>query len=198
MRRSDLMLAGGLTLVVGLTVGNVLLPALRARIRTVHEIERLRAEHARPFNGPEVVERLSADLRTLRVFGEGRMTPIPEDSDIAGLMGSLGRTLSDLKLEQRDITMRQARALDGASVMPVAVTIYGPFQRIYQAIGAIESLPRLVRVGRLRVVSNESGGVKRSADGEVKAELTIDAFYSPTTITGKSPGDVGDAGGATR
>ena len=192
------MLAGGLTALVALVTGAEVLPALRERGESVRELDRLKADHAMPFNGPEVVERLSGDLRTLRAFGEGRMTPIPEDSDIAGLMGSLGRTLTELRLEQRDITMRPARALDGASVMPVAVTINGSFQSIYKAIGAIESLPRLVRVGRLRVVSNDSGGAGRPGEETVKAELTIDAFYSPTTVTGKATAEAASEGGASR
>lgn len=183
MRRGDLWLSAGWLAVTGLTVGLLIVPAARSRTAEIAEVARLRAEYAKPFNGPEVVERLTGDLSTLKQFGEGRMTPIPEESDIAGLMGSLSAALSELKLDQRDITTRAAKNLDGASVMPVAVTLFGPFERVYDAIGRIEALPRLVRVGRLRVVADDANGSKRPRTGLVKAELTIDAFYRPTSLT---------------
>ncbi len=183
MRRSDLWLGAGLLGMAGLAFGLFIMPAAKNRSAESVEVERLRAEYAKPFNGPEVVERLTGDLTTLKQFGEGRMTPIPEESDIAGLMGKLSSTLAELKLDQRDITTRVARSLDGASVMPVAVTLYGPFERVYEAIGRIEALPRLVRVGRLRITTDGASGADRSRSGLVKAELTIDAFYNPTQVS---------------
>lgn len=183
MRRGDLWLSAGWLAVTGLSVGLLVMPAAKERTAEMTEIARLRAEYAKPFNGPEVVERLTSDLSTLKQFGEGRMTPIPEESDIAGLMGSLSATLSELRLDQRDITTRTAKSLDGASVMPVAVTLFGPFERVYEAIGRIEALPRLVRVGRLRIVADDASAAMRGRSGLVKAELTIDAFYRPTTVT---------------
>lgn len=183
MRRGDLWLGAGWLAMTGVVVGLVVLPAARSRTTEIAEVARLRAEYSKPFNGPEVVERLTSDLSTLKQFGEGRMTPIPEESDIAGLMGSLSATLSELKLDQRDITTRVAKSLEGASVMPVAVTLFGPFERVYEAIGRIEALPRLVRVGRLRITTDDASGGKRGRSGLVKAELTIDAFYRPTTLT---------------
>ena len=183
MRRGDLFLCAGWVVVTGLTVGLLIVPAAKGRSAEIAEVARLRAEYSKPFNGPEVVERLRSDLSTLKQFGDGRMTPIPEESDIAGLMGSLSATLAELRLDQRDITTRVARSLDGASVMPVAVTLFGPFERVYDAIGRIEALPRLVRVGRLRITADDAMGGKRPRSGLVKAELTIDAFYRPTTVT---------------
>lgn len=184
MRRGDLWLGAGWLAMTGVAVGLIVMPAAKARTAEIAEIARLRAEYSKPFNGPEVVERLTNDLSTLKQFGEGRMTPIPEESDIAGLMGSLSATLAELKLDQRDITTRTAKSLEGASVMPVAVTLFGPFERVYEAIGRIEALPRLVRVGRLRITSDDAAsGAKRGRSGLVKAELTIDAFYRPTTLT---------------
>lgn len=183
MRRGDLWLGAGWLGMAGVAVGLLIVPAARSRSAEISEIARLRAEYAKPFNGPEAVERLSGDLATLKQFGDGRMTPIPEESDIAGLMGSLSATLSELRLDQRDITTRAAKNLDGASVMPVAVTLFGPFERVYEAIGRIEALPRLVRVGRLRITADEAPGGARGRSGLVKAELTIDAFYRPTSLS---------------
>jgi len=70
--------------------------------------------------------------------------------------------------------------------LPVAVTLFGPFERVYEAIGRIEALPRLVRVGRLRVTADDGTPAsrnKRARLGTVRAELTIDAFYKPTTLS---------------
>lgn len=176
-------------------------PPAAARAKLGREIQSLETELAKPADGPEVIDRLSNDLGKLRDFGEGRMTPIPTDSDVAGLMGMLGGTLTDLGLNQRDITTRPPKSFGDATSLPVTVVLNGPFTSIHEAITRIESMPRLVRVERLRITSESERESRASesseggAEGVVRAEFSIDAFYSPDAPNG-SPSSLAAETGA--
>lgn len=182
IRKADLWLAAGWAGLVAAGVGLLIVPGVREDSRLRKEIDGLTAELAKPANGPEVIERLSMDLRTLREFGKGRMTPIPAESDVAGLMKSLSTTLQELGLDQRDVTTRSPKVLEDASSMPMSVTLSGPFPRIYEALAGIESLPRLVRMERLRISQDEARSGKFDRTGRVRAELSVEAFFSPRAV----------------
>lgn len=153
-------------------------PPWSERSMLLRETRALTDELAKPTDGPEVVERLTNDLDRLREFGRGRMTPIPTDSDVAGLMGLISTMLTELSLDKRDITTRPAKSLGDASSMPVTIILNGPFTSVYEAIDRIESMPRLVRVERLRITSETEKNGMPSREGTVRAELSIDAFYT--------------------
>ncbi|MDX2114815.1 MAG: type 4a pilus biogenesis protein PilO [Planctomycetota bacterium] len=178
MSSRDMWLSGGWAVLVFLGVLIFLVPPMRARGAIEREIEGLEVELAKPMDGPETIERLTNDLAALREFGEGRMTPIPEESDVAGLMSSISQTLSTLKIDRRDITTRATKEYEEARAVPLTAALTGPFMNIYEAIGAIESLPRLVRVERLRIATAEEDPGAASRSGEVRAELSIEAFFT--------------------
>ncbi len=180
MRRSDLALSAGLGLALALAVGLAIVPQFRRERDLSFQIDGLRAELAKPNDGPELVRRLEQDLATLRDFGKGRMTPIPAESEVAGLMKSISATLDSLGLDKRDITTRTPKQFEGASSMPVTITLVGPFLKIHAAVECIESLPRLVRVERFRTALEDAKSGALSRSGLVRAELSIDAFYEPT------------------
>jgi hypothetical protein len=155
---------------------------LRAAARLLEE------ELSKPADGPEVIAGIQRDLERLRGFGEGRMTPIPEESDIAGLMGQLDRSLVGAGLIQPAISTQKPKELDEASSLGLMLKVEGGFPAVYEAVREIEGLERLVRVGRFRV---ESAGPQRgdvSRAGDVRAEVLIEAFYAPKS-------SVADAGG---
>lgn len=181
MRRADMVLLGGLIAVVcaGAAVG--VAPRIRQRAWLGSEIERLEIELARPTGGPEVVSRLAEDLDQLRRFGEGRMTPIPRDADMAGLMGALSAALAQQGIDRRDIVTRDPRAMDGAWALPVSMTMEAPFESVYAALSGIEALPRLVRIERLKVSRNRpdaKGAIDRG--DAIRAEVAISAFFNPS------------------
>ena len=102
------------------------------------------------------------------------------ESDIAGLMKTLSETLNDLGLSERDITTRPVKSHGDAQSLPVTVVLTGPFTSIYDAIARIETIPRLVRVERLRIGGDAPrGGEATPRDGVVRAEFSIDAFFAP-------------------
>lgn len=179
-RRSNILLCAGWAAMCAMGVGLFILPAVRARGELSRRIVGLREELAKPNAGPQAIEELSRDRESLMAFGAGRMTPIPAESDVAGLIESLTRTLSESGLKDRDITTRAARSLEGAHALPVTVAVTGESPKVFEALERVESLPRLVRVERLRVsAEDEQQAGKRAREPQVRAEMLIEVFYTP-------------------
>jgi len=173
----------GLGCAAFLVLGALLLvwPAHRANEILDAKRAELELELRKPSDGPETIERLSGDLAQLREEAAGRSTPIPKDSDVAGLMGELSRFTQEAGIQNRDISTQEPRKLEEASALSVLMRLDGPFDSVYQILSRIEELPRLVRLGRVRI---ETEGARRgevSAPGVVRAEVLIEAFYAPTT-----------------
>lgn len=183
IRRSDVILSFGLVALCGSIVVLLFWPAMRRERQLRSDLDRLQADLVKPASGPEMIERLERDIEALRAFGSGRMTPIPENSNIAGLMASLSQTLDDLSLEQHDITTRPPKLLEYASSMPVSLTLSGPFPSIYRAVAKIESMDRLVRVDRLRITVPRVSMAQIDRSGRVLAEISISAFFKPRDLS---------------
>lgn len=188
MNQGQVFRVGGLAGLVLVATGLLIVPEARKSSRLSNEVRAYGEELRKPNSGPEVIGRLSEELETLRSMADRRMTPIPESSDVAGLIGDLSSMLDAVGLGQREITTGQSESLEEASSMPMTVTLRGPFPAVAEAVRRIESLPRLVRVKRLRVASNQprSGEVDRS--GEVRADILIDVFFAPRDVLRASAG----------
>lgn len=179
-RRSNILLGAGWAAMAAVGIGLFIMPAARARRELSSRIDGLRDELAKPNAGPQAIEELSRDRASLMAFGSGRMTPIPAESDVAGLIESLTRTLSEAGLKDRDITTRSSRALEGVFALPVTVAVTGDFPKIFEALSRVESMPRLVRVERLRMLADdEQRAGKRAREPRVRAEMLIEVFYTP-------------------
>lgn len=183
-RKSNVILCAGWVAMVAVGVGLFIVPAVRSRADLEMRIENLRIELAKPNAGPEAIEELSRDRASLMAFGAGRMTPIPSESDVGGLIESLTRTLSDEGLQDRDITTRPSKSLEGANALPVTVAVTGEFPRIFDTLARIESMPRLVRVERMRVQAEDQHAGARGRAPKVRAEMLIEVFYTPKTEVG--------------
>lgn len=187
-RRADPWLGGGLcTVVAGAALG-VLWPGWREYSGQDREFASLRSELHKPAGGPEVLTQLSRDLQTLREFGEGRTRPIPDDSDMAGLIRSLSSTLETQGLLKRDITTRAPKPVLDVMSLPITVALTGGFPSVYEAIIAVEAMERLVRVERVRMSAVSEGGGEVQRGGAVRAELMIDVFYNPPRAAGDEDG----------
>jgi hypothetical protein len=64
------------------------------------------------------------------------------------------------------------------------MTLDGTFLQIYEVTRYLESLPRLVRLQRLRIAAGagERGAFDRT--GVVRADLMLDVFYRPRAVSG--------------
>lgn len=165
--------------------------AVRAR-EVVGQIRAAETELAKPNGGPELIESLERELAQLKEIAGGGMTPIPEDADVAGLIGRLSRMFDDAQLGEREVTTGQPEQLEEASAMPMSVSVQGSFLALMDVLVRIESLDRLVRIERLRLsgLHARRGPIDRS--GEVRASVQVEVFYAPRAL--KEPA----AGGGRR
>lgn len=162
---------------IALCGAGLLIPKFIERARLTREIGTLRAELAKPVDGPEVVDRLTSDLASLREIGKGRMTPIPAEADVAGLMGSLSDSIEKMGLKSRDMTTRTVKETGDVSALPLTTVMDGSFADVARAIEAIESMPRLLRIDRLRVTTTGDQGAA-THDGTVRAEVSIEVYFA--------------------
>ena len=192
MRRAWTMPAVGLALATLGGVGGLLLPAWRGAHAMRAEIDRYEAELAEPQAGPEELARLRRERDDLMLLSDQRMTPIPPEADVAGLIRELSTMLDGLGLREREITTGASKALEEASSMPMTVTLTGPFPRVAEAVLRVETLPRLVRVQRLRLSTERVRGGNTDRSGVVRADVLLEVFFDPRDVL------TAEAGGGER
>lgn len=184
MMTNDRWLPGaGLAVLVCVAAVGLLWPSWASGRVLRGEISQLEQELSKPKSDPEMIERLSQELAGLNALRDQRMTPIPEERDVAGLMRELSAMLDQLGLMDREITTGSAQVQDEASVMPMTVVLSGPYPSVAEAVIRMESLPRLVRVQRLRLAleRSRSGVVNRS--GIVRADIRLEVFFEPRSVS---------------
>lgn len=178
-RHLTLWFGGGWLLLIGATALLVVLPAWRRSTQLRSEITSLHQEVVASQDDPDLLEDLSERLDSLRDFGEGRMTPIPQESNIAGLMHALTTILDGKNLLEREIKMGAATDSKRASSIPMTVMIKGEFMSVFGALAEIESMDRLIRVRRLRIGNDNDRARDLDRSGVVEATLTMDVFFAP-------------------
>lgn len=198
LMKSNLALGFGLTATILAGVALVVRPAYVAARNLDRDIESKREELARPGSGPEAIERLARDLAALKELGSERMTPIPSESGVATLVRQLSESFDALGLKDREVSTGASKQLEEAQCLPMTIAISGAFPAIFEALGRVESLDRLVRVQRLRVAleGKTRDGFDRS--GRVRADVQLDVFFAPRQIGGATADAAPAAGkGAT-
>ncbi len=185
----SLVCGGAWLLLVGIASAGWIVPVYAESARLEREIAELEAELAKPADGPEVIERLATQVTQLEALMHERMRPIPDDSDVAGLMLELSLVLDELGLVEREVTTGAPKQLDEARSMPMSVLLRGEFLSIYAAVRHIEALPRLVRVQHVRILTDRSRQALPNRTGVVEAELVIEVFFAPRDIAGLPPGE---------
>ena len=175
------LIGGWVVMVAGGSIFGIV-PALQEGRQLEHDLAQKRTEAARPVGGPEVISTLTDKLNELRTNFGDRTRTIPEESNIADLMGLLARELNALGLEDREVTTGAPSALDEADSMPMSVKVTGPFPAVFEAVRRVEQLDRLVRVQKFRAATRRSRSGDAPRDGIVEAELLIDVFYAPRVV----------------
>lgn len=163
-------------------------------------IDRLEAEGAsltdraeRADNGAAELARLRNRLSEVRAIAETQIKKIPSESDVAGLIRELTSVLDQLGMSEREITTGSAEDFDDAMSAPMTVRMKGPFLGVQASIAWLESLPRLVRVLRLKIETPRRSAQDRlsSREVQVEAELLLNVFFD--TRAKRSPELVADA-----
>lgn len=174
-RNLSLLLWWIVLVVIG--VGVLIIPSIRSTQQLSSEIEELKERIDANNDGAAALRRLEAELLEARRMVERETTPIPRDGDVAALIRQLTSRLSDLGVEEREITTGSATAHDDASSMPMSVSIKTEFLNIYDVVRWVESLPRLVRVQRLSVKRPRSDDDRSE---HVEADVMLEVFFNPS------------------
>lgn len=106
-------------------------------------------------------------------------TPIPRDSGVADLMRDLTDKFRELGITEREVTTGAPSNGAEASALPMTVMARGSFMSVLESIRWIESLPRLVRIRRIKI---DRARGWTPGDPRVSAELLLDAFFDPRPI----------------
>ncbi|MEQ9616946.1 MAG: type 4a pilus biogenesis protein PilO [Phycisphaerales bacterium] len=167
---------------VAAVVGALLVPKFRSGASLETEIAEIQSDIDALSASDEVIIRLATIRDELASFGEGRVRVIPARNDVAGLMTQLSDTFEAVGLEGREMTSQTEVQIDDVVKMPMVVRVSGEFPQIYDVVRRLEHLPRLVRIGRLRI---EKDGAKSrtgvTRESTVTADILIEAFYEDTS-----------------
>lgn len=183
MMTTDRWLPGlGLAVLACAGAIGLLWPSWTSGQRLRFEIAMLEQELEKPNSDPEMIERLEGELEMLHALSDQRMTPIPEERDVAGLMRELSAMLDELGLMEREITTGTAQSQEEASVMPMTVVLTGVYPKVAEAVTRMESLPRLVRVQRLRLALDRASEGDVNRNGVVRADIRLEVFFEPRAL----------------
>ncbi len=166
-----------LLVVMGVLVG--VLPRVSAIGELKDEAESLRDRAQRADNGAAEIARLEERLGAAQVIATSAIKEIPTRNDIAGLIRQLTSRLDLLGMTEREITTGGVEDVGNAMSAPMTVRMKGPFLGVQDAIEWLESLPRLVRILRVKIETPRRTAADRLASHEatVEAELILNVFF---------------------
>lgn len=125
------------------------------------------------------LQQMSADLRELRQSIQNSTKRIPDQSDLPALLRELSGEMEDLHVTDRTIQTQAMEKGDDYIIIPIRLTFRGSFASIYAFLQRLESMDRLVHVGKL-----ELGGNSEGQDRTVSVRMDMAAFFLPEEATG--------------
>ncbi|MCB9849059.1 MAG: type 4a pilus biogenesis protein PilO [Phycisphaeraceae bacterium] len=171
---------GGWALLVLIGVATIawLQPGMLGEARA--ELAALELRRERAQDGAAEIRRLASELSNLKESTTA-IKHVPSDSQFARLNQELGNRLEVLGITDREITNGGSVELGPARSIPMRIRMTCGFMGVYQTIQWIETLPRLVRVQRIRIESTEA---ENPWESEVEVEITLDAVFDPEATQG--------------
>jgi len=143
-------------------------------------LEALRLRQDRAEDGAAEIRTLSNELTTIKQSAES-IKHVPADSQFAVLIQDLGNRLEALGIQDREITNGGSVDLGPAMSIPMRIRMTSGFPGVYETIGWIESLPRLIRVQRVQIKSKD---LDNPWETELEVEITLDAIFDPSLQPG--------------
>ncbi len=169
MSRRSVQIAMAWVALVAAGLGLGVLPGLKNLNRANHDIHQARSALAAASDRPAALERNEATLAGLREFAEANSKSIPAQGDIAEFVRGLVTYLNKIGVDDRSIATGTPARENDIMAAPMTVTMTGDFMAVYATLEHVESLPRLVRVSRLKL-ELKSGGI-------LKADLSLDVLF---------------------
>ncbi len=157
------------------------IPRVRAIDRLREDAMRLSSRSFRADNGAAELSRIEARLIAVREAVERETRDIPSEAAIAELIRAFTQRLDLNGMTEREITTGATTNLGDALAAPMSVRLSGPFLGVYDAIEWLESLPRLVRIVRVKVETprRSTQDVLEHAGRKVQAEILLTVYSDP-------------------
>ncbi|MHC4975289.1 MAG: type 4a pilus biogenesis protein PilO [Planctomycetota bacterium] len=169
-----LILWGGLTAGV---IATVIYPQSRTNAafeNQLHDLELMMDETDAVI---EQINVLSDWTVRVRSIVESSTRPIPLESDVSGFVRDMSLEMGEMGIVSREIITSNSVETEHARVLPITISMTTTFPSVVSVIGWVENLPRLVRIRRVKI---STGRGARMPDGQVSAEILLDAYFEPT------------------
>ncbi|MBL0922561.1 MAG: type 4a pilus biogenesis protein PilO [Phycisphaerales bacterium] len=109
-------------------------------------------------------------MEALREFAGANSKPIPAQGDIAEFVRGLVTYLDRIGVVDRSIATGTPARENDVMAAPMTLTMTGDFMAVFATLEHVESLPRLVRVSRMKLELRK--------DGLLKADLSLDVLFT--------------------
>ncbi len=184
MNQGQMKVVGGwaLLVLIGILSMTWFQPKMLGNERERYSNLVLRLERAE--DGAAEIRMLAHELSTIKGDATS-IKHVPNDSQFAVLIQDLGARLEALGIEQREITNGGSVDLGAAMSIPMRVRMTSGFPGVYQTVRWIESLPRLIRVQRVQIKSQD---LDDPWDTDLEVEITLDAVFDPDAKPGAVAG----------
>ncbi|MEC9372987.1 MAG: type 4a pilus biogenesis protein PilO [Planctomycetota bacterium] len=160
---------------VGAGAGLVIWPGVSSARSLASEREELAGRLGRDEDGAAALRRLEEELIETRTRVQAEVTPVPVDSNVAGLIRDLSTLLTDRGVLEREITTGTPTDVEDVRALPMSVSLKTDFLNLYEVVRWVEELPRLVRAQRLHV---EQERVRTGGEsGRLEADLLLYVYF---------------------
>ncbi len=183
MNRRSLQIGFAWLALVAAGLGLGVLPASNSLRNASSDIQRARSALEAASDRPAALERNDATLAGLRAFAEANSKPIPTEGDIAEFVRGLVTYLDRIGVQDRSISTGTPARENDILAAPMTLTMTSDFLGVFATLEHVESLPRLVRVSRLKL--------ELRPDGALRADMALDVLFGAEEIA------AADAKGAT-
>ncbi|TVQ60249.1 MAG: hypothetical protein EA379_08555 [Phycisphaerales bacterium] len=204
-----LRLGAGLAVLALAGVMLGVLPSVRTLRSLNSDIAHIRSLFTLEEDRPAELALRAASLEEARRLTRKHTKPIPAQGDVAGLIRGLSVFLDELGVQSREVATGTPAKLGDVVAMPMSLTMTADFMSVYAVIEHVESLPRLVRVRRVRIARDRGADIGSPI---IKAELMLEVLYTddpqeeaealallaeePGIVAGQGVASVGADGGA--
>jgi hypothetical protein len=172
----------GLVLIVSVGSLFLVVPVYRGAAEIRRQIDQY-ADCGELDNRRRLIDRLESDIAAIDAWMAANQRSRPESADVAGLIKALSRRPVDgRELVDRSFTAREPKpAVAGEDfpemAVPVDVTLRAAWPAIYELLGDVERLDRLVRVAAVQL---ENDRVLEDGTTLAAATITLEAIFDPT------------------
>lgn len=122
--------------------------------------------------GIDDLEKKIDELQRAITFFESKL---PQEKEIDKILREVSQMADANSLQTRTVKMLKSERGPSYSEQPIQISMSGDFNGYYAFLLQLEKLPRITRVGQMKLEKiNER-------DGEMEAQMTLSIFFEPET-----------------